>query len=184
MSVAIPDDAQAVVYDLDGTLVRLAVDWSAVAEELRTRFTEVGAPADSWTVWDCYERAAEYDLASDVNTVLTDHELAGAEAAERLPGADSLEGLDRPAGVCSLNAETACRTALDRHDLVTAVDVIVGRDTVGPVKPDPAPLLAAVEALDVAPAEAVFIGNREKDAKTARRAGVSFLYVSGDGPTE
>jgi len=184
VSLAIPDDAQAVVYDLDGTLVRLAVDWSAVGEALRDRFAEAGLAADGWNVWECYERAREHGLESAMNALLTEHELAGTEAAERLPGADSLERLDRPAGVCSLNAEAACRAALERHELATAVDVIVGRDTVEPVKPDPAPLLAAIDALDVAPADAVFIGNREKDAETARRAGVPFRYVSGDGPTE
>ncbi|MFB6361182.1 MAG: HAD family hydrolase [Halobacteriales archaeon] len=184
MSLAIPDDAQAVVYDLDGTVVRLAVDWSAVGEALRDRFSEAGVAAEGWTVWDCYERAREHGLESAVNALLTEQELAGAEAAERLAGADSLERLDRPAGVCSLNAEAACRVALERLELASAVDVIIGRDSVGPVKPDPAPLLAAVEALEVPPGDALFIGNREKDAETARRAGVPFRYVSGNGPTE
>lgn len=182
MSPTIPADAAAVVYDLDGTLVRLAVDWAAVADELRGRFAGTGVAAEGWSVWDCYERAGEYGLETAVNDLLTERELAGAEAADRLPAADDLPALERPVGVCSLNAEAACRTALERHDLADHVDAVVGRDTVEPVKPDPAPLLAAVEALDVAPTEAFYIGNREKDAETARRAGVPFAYVGG-GPT-
>lgn len=184
MSPAIPADAEAVVYDLDGTLVRLAVDWAALADELRDRFADAGVAADGWSVWDCYERAGEHGLESTVNERLTERELAGAAAAERLPAADDLASYEIPVGVCSLNAEAACRGALERHDLADDVDAIVGRDTVGPVKPDPAPLLAAVDALGAAPADAFYIGNREKDAETARRAGVPFAYVYGDGPTE
>lgn len=176
-------DAEAVVYDLDGTLVRLAVDWSAVEAALRERYAEAGMAVDDWGVWECYERADEHGLEPAIESILRDFELAGAAAAERLPAADALPGLDRPVAVCSLNAEAACRRALDRHDLLRFVDVVVGRDTVGPVKPHPAPLLAAVDALGVSPANAVFIGNRETDAETARRAGVPFAYV-GDGPTE
>lgn len=181
---AVPADAEAIVYDLDGTLLRLAVDWSAVADELRERYTEAGVAVAGWGVWECYQRATEHGLESAVGSILAEHELAGAEHAERLPAADDLADLAVPVGVCSLNAEAACRRALERHGLASHVDVVVGRDTTGPVKPDPAPLLAAVEALGVDPADAVFIGNREKDAETARRAGVPFAYVGGDGPTE
>lgn len=177
-------DAKAVVYDLDGTLVRLAVDWSAVAEELRERYAAAGVAADGWGVWDYYERAAEHGLETAVETILAEYELAGAEDAEPLPAADDLPALAVPVGVCSLNAEAACRRALERHGLARSVDAVVGRDTVGPAKPDPAPLLAVVEALGVEPADAVFVGNRETDAETARRAGVRFRYVGGDGPTE
>ncbi|MDZ7702151.1 MAG: HAD family hydrolase [Halobacteriales archaeon] len=184
MTPEIPDDVAAVVYDLDGTLVRLAVDWAAVAEELRGRFAEAAVDAAEWTVWDCYERADEHGLAAMVADVLAERELDGAADAERLPAANDLAGLEVPIGVCSLNSEAACRAALERHGLADDVDAVVGRDTVGPVKPDPAPLLAAVEALGVEPAEAFYIGNREKDLETARRAGVPFAYVSGDGPTE
>lgn len=180
----VPADAKAVVYDLDGTLLRLAVDWSALGEALRTRFADAGVETDGWSVWDCYGRAAEHGLQATVNATITEHELAGAEAAERLPAADDVVALDLPVGVCSLNAEAACRRALERHGLADYVEVVVGRDSVGPVKPDPAPLLAAVEALGVDPAEAFYVGNREKDAETARRAGVPFAYVSGEGPTE
>jgi phosphoglycolate phosphatase len=184
VSVAIPDGVEAVVFDLDGTLVRLAVDWTAVAQELRARFEQTGIDAEEWSVWDCYEQAEDHDLQTMVASVISEHELAGAESAERLPAADILETLECPVGVCSLNAEAACRRALERHELEIAVDVIVGRDTVDPVKPDPTPLLTAVEILNVAPSEALFVGNREKDAETARRAGVPFRYAGGDGPTE
>jgi phosphoglycolate phosphatase len=180
----VPAGSKAVVYDLDGTLLRLDVNWSALGEELRSRFEEAGVETDGWSVWDCYDRAASRGLAEEVNAAIEARELAGAETAERLPAADHVTGLEVPVGACSLNSEAACRRALARHGLAEHVDAVVGRDSVGPVKPDPTPLLSAVEALGVDPGDAFYVGNREKDAETARRAGVPFAYVSGDGPTE
>lgn len=170
-------EAEAVVFDLDGTLVRLAVDWSAVIDELHQLFAEAGVAADGWDVWECYERARSHGLEDAVEAVLTEHELAGAERADRLPAADTVGDLDVPVGVCSLNAEVACRTAIEHHGLDAPIEVIVGRDTLGPVKPDPAPLLAVLDAFEADPATSVFVGDGRRDEETARRAGVPFAYV-------
>lgn len=48
-------------------------------------------------------------------------------------------------------------------------------------KPNPGMLLKALEAFDVAPADAFMIGDKESDMEAARRAGVKgFLYNGGD----
>ena len=79
--------------------------------------------------------------------------------------------------------EAACRTALDVHDLASHVEAVVGRDTVATRKPDPEPLLAALDPLDVPPERALFVGDSERDAVTAERAGMDFRYVEGTAPT-
>lgn len=180
-----PDGVEpaAVVYDLDDTVVRLAVDWDAVAADLRALYADAGVAADGWSVWDCYDGAAEHGLEDAVERVLAEHERAGARRAERLPAADEVAAREVPVGVCSLNAESACRLALETHGLADAVDAVVGRDTVAAVKPAPEPLLAALDALGVPPTAALFVGNGRRDEETARRAGVPFAYVGRDGPS-
>lgn len=180
-----PDGTEpaGVVYDLDGTLVRLDVDWDAVAEDVRALFADAGVAADGWGVWDCYDRAPAHDLTAAVERAIARHELAGARGADRLPTADEVLERTVPVAVCSLNAEAACRLALETQGLADRVDVVVGRDTVRAVKPAPEPLLHAVDSLGIAPAEALFVGNGRRDEETARRAGVPFAYVGGDGPT-
>ena len=59
---------------------------------------------------------------------------------------------------------------------------VIGRDTVETFKPDPESLLAAVDRLGVRPERTLFVGDSERDAETADRAGTRFAYV-GDGPT-
>ena len=167
----------AVIYDLDGTLVDLDVDWTLVTREVADRLGGRGvdtAGADLWTLLERAEAAGIRDVAIEV---VGAHERVGARTADRLPLADELP-LDVPVGVCSLNEEAAVRTALERHDLLTAVDTVVGRDTLAAQKPDPEPLLAIVERFDVEPARTLFVGDSPKDERTADRAGTAFQYVN------
>jgi HAD superfamily hydrolase (TIGR01509 family) len=55
--------------------------------------------------------------------------------------------------------------------------VIVGRDSVATEKPHPEPLLTTVEGLGAAPERTLFVGDSERDEKTARRAGTDYVYV-------
>jgi phosphoglycolate phosphatase len=175
-------DVDAVVYDLDGTLLRLAVDWERVAADVGAVYGEAGVPTEGDGVWELLKRAAENGLGAEVEASIAAHEREGARESVRLPAADDLPEFPVPAGVCSLNCEAACRIGLERHGLAEHVDAVVGRDTVDARKPDPAPLLAAVDALAVDPADALFVGDSESDELTARRAGTRFSYVS-EGPT-
>lgn len=173
---------EALVYDLDGTLVRLAVDWEAVTAEGVELFAEVGVDASGRTLWDLLDLAEEHRLGGELEAVIARHERDGAERAERLPLADAIVGETRPVGVCSLNAETACRLALETHGLADHVDVVVGRDSVPTRKPHPEPLLTTIERLNSTPERALFVGDSERDAEAAERAGVAFRYA-GDGPS-
>jgi phosphoglycolate phosphatase len=174
---------EAVVYDLDGTLVDLDVDWTqthrSAAVKLRARGVEVGDDS----LWNLLERGTEEGFGPVVESAIAEHEREGARTAERLPSADDLP-LDVPVGVCSLNCEAACRIALEMHGLDGYVDAIVGRDTVETHKPDPEPLLATIRSLSVSPERTLFIGDSERDARTAQRAGVDFEFVSDRYPVE
>jgi len=172
----------AVVFDLDGTLVRLPVDWRAVEREVWTAVTDRGVAADEdatvWTWLDAAEAAGVYDA---VEPVVCERERSAAPDARRLPLADDCDQLagDRPVGVCSLNCERAVRTALDAHDL--SVDAVVGRGTVPERKPDPEPLLAVCRRLDVSPEDVLFVGDSASDGTTAERAGTAFRRVHEGG---
>lgn len=174
-----PSAYDAVVYDLDGTLVELEVDWDVVAEDVLAVYTDnaIKPPGDG--LWELLDAADEYGIGEAVEEAIRLHERAGARDSSRLPLADVLaDGDPSRSAVCSLNCEDACRIALDTHGLADHVSAVVGRDTVDAQKPDPAPLLAAVEALDAEPSNAVFVGDSRTDATAARRAGVPFVWAA------
>ncbi|SFS08531.1 phosphoglycolate phosphatase [Halomicrobium zhouii] len=169
-------DYDAVVYDLDGTLVRLDVDWDSVARDVDAALADHDIDTDGHDLWDVLERSVETGHRDIVEEAIAAHERDGAETASILALAEDLPH-EVPVGVVSLNCEDACRRALDRHDLADHVDVVIGRDTVGTFKPDPEPLLAAVEELGSEPSQALFVGDSESDRTTAERAGTDFQWV-------
>ncbi|WP_335998560.1 HAD family hydrolase [Halorientalis halophila] len=167
---------EAIVYDLDGTLVHLDVDWEevrrAVAAVLRAR----GVDVDGADLWAMLELSDETGYRRRVEETIAEFEREGARTSRRLPLSRTVPA-DRPVAVCSLNSEAACRIALETYGLDGSVDVVVGRDSVATEKPDPEPLLAAVDGLGARPADALFVGDSERDEVTARRAGTEYVYA-------
>jgi len=174
---------RAVVYDLDGTLARLDVDWEDCAGAVAAAYREAGVDMADADLWTMLEAADAYGLGDRVESVIADHERTGARRATRLPRADELRERTVPVGVCSLNCEDACRIALRNHDLLVDVDVVVGRDSVAERKPSPAPLIETLARLDesLTPHEALFVGDSDRDEETARRARMPFEWAYGDG---
>ena len=145
-------DYETVVFDLDGTLVRLDVEWDLVAEEVAATLRSRGVEPQT-SLWGMVETATEHELRSAVEAVIAAHEIEGAATSTRLPAAETVP--TGPVGVCSLNCEAACREALSTHE-IGDVSAVVGRDTVATEKPDPEPLLTTIERLGGDPTGSVF----------------------------
>lgn len=174
------DDTAAVVYDLDGTLVQLAVDWEAALDDVRAVYSRADIDTENRSLWELLISADDHGLTDEVEAAIAAHERTGAERSIRLQSANDLP-LPVDVGVCTLNCEAACRIALDTHDLLQFVDAIVGRDTIPTQKPDPEALLATIRRMSADPSRTLFIGDTERDAVTAERAGVAFRYVDDTG---
>ncbi|ELZ38870.1 HAD family hydrolase [Halorubrum tebenquichense] len=176
------DGYDAVVYDLDGTLVELAVDWDAVAEAALDVYAEHALIPPTEELWKLLGAADEYGIRDEVEEAIAAPERAGARDSARLPLGDRLAAgsAHPPAGVCSLNCEAACRVAVETHGLGDALvsEAILGRDSVGSHKPDPESLLAAIDRLGGTPETALFVGDSRSDAVAAERGGVDFAWVS------
>ena len=170
-------DYDAVVYDLDGTLVRLPVDWEAARSDAAAVLRSRGVDTADMGLWDVLEAARPNGALAEISDAIATHERRGAESATRLPLADELPQ-PVPVAVCSLNCEAACHIALERHDLDGYVGAVVGRDSVDTYKPDPAPLRAAVSAVDAAPERSLFIGDSDRDREAAERAGLDFQWTA------
>jgi len=187
---------EAVVFDLDGTLVNSVIDYrkmmSGVTEILKAHGIEVD-PSQR-RIWEILQQSEEQlgkqglDAAEwrEMNRRITEHlnavELENVDKVTSIDGAkETLEGLKNrrlKIGVATRSCNAATREALRRTGLDTFVDVLLARDDVPYPKPDPRHLLQVIEALGAPLSRAVFIGDTTTDLRTAREAGVAFIGFS------
>ncbi|MGQ0565984.1 MAG: phosphoglycolate phosphatase [Gemmobacter sp.] len=182
------------VFDLDGTLIDSAPDIHAAANRL---LAAEGLPPQPFAALramighgvphliDLLMKAAGQppDAARDAR--LAARYIAGYEDAVDLtrPYPYVPETLDRLAAaghrmaLCTNKPRAAVQAVLAHLDLAHHFPVIVAGDSPHPRKPDPAPLRAAIADLG---GPALYIGDHEVDAATARAAAVPFLlYTEG-----
>ena len=179
---------QAVLWDMDGTLVDSEKVWAEVQLAL---LAELGA---TWTMEDCLSligsdlrEAVKVWMARIPDGVITGDELADrmfSEVVEALrrevtfqPGAlELLQALRKEEVPCAL-VSASYRTMIDAvlgHLPPDPFDVIVAGDEVTLGKPHPEPYLTAAEQLGVDPAHCVVI----EDSMTGTQAGTAAgMYV-------
>lgn len=87
-----------------------------------------------------------------------------------------------PAAVVSQKLRYRIEEVLRREDLLDAFACVLGAEDVPAFKPDPSGLLLALKRLDVAAADAIYVGDTTIDAEAAANAGLSFVGVL-TGPT-
>jgi phosphoglycolate phosphatase len=188
-----------ILFDFDYTL---ADSSPGVHECINYALGKLGLPAVSYDV-------ACRTIGLSLPATLV--RLAGAEQAARAPEyvraftaradqvmADSTALLDPvPAAIRRLRAQglrlgivsTKYRyriaTVLQRDDLLSCFDVIIGGEDVAAHKPDPAGLHMALARLACPVNAALYVGDSVVDAETAERASVRFLAVlSGVTPRD
>lgn len=181
---------RAVLFDWDGTLVdsaeasfrcyqRLFASYGIAFD--RGRFASTYSP-DWYQTYEAVALPRERWSAADARWV----ELYGEERAELLPGAtDGLARL-RAAGLAAALVTSGSRPRIDRElstlDVAAFFECVVCCEDVKSRKPDPAPLVFALERLGVEPAGAAYVGDSPEDVLMARAAGVRSVGIEGGFP--
>ena len=80
-------------------------------------------------------------------------------------------------GLCTNKPEKYARELLKRLELIDFFrESFIGSDTVGVAKPDPKPLLEAINRLNKKPEDVFFVGDTNTDANAAKNANVDFIF--------
>ncbi len=162
----------AVIFDMDGTLIRPLLDFQAIRAQLGIA-AEDGILEAIARMDEPRRAIAEADLLA--------WELAAAEQSTLMDGAEELLGRIRRAGLktalLTRNAAGAMRTVLARHGL--SFEVAWSRED-GPIKPEPDGVLAACERMNVPPNRAACVGDFRYDIQAANAAGCVSVLLMND----
>jgi phosphoglycolate phosphatase len=183
----------AVLFDLDGTLVDSVPDLAAAVNVL---LAELGRPALSLAqvtgmVGDGVPKLVERALAAGgARDVLLpraiDRFLALYEADpvrltrpyEGVPQAlGALAASGWRLGVCTNKPERVTHAVLAGLDLARFFSVALGGDSSPTRKPDPGPLRLALDRLGSAPGRAAMVGDHRNDVTAARGAGLPIIFA-------
>lgn len=186
---------RAAVFDFDGTLARPALDFSlmkrriatAAARHLGREVTPGTLPALEWIekIAAGLGEGQAREFSAEAHAIIEEMEREAAAST-------SLFGFTRPAlahlrecGVVPaiITRNTRASVLAVFPDVFDFLSVVVTREDVRAVKPDPAHLLAALGALGVPPAQALMAGDHPTDVLTARRAGAHAAAVASGGTT-
>lgn len=170
------DRVYGLIFDLDGTLVRSALDFDAIRREL-------GLPPGE-PLLEALARLPPKE-AQHALAVLERHEERAAQTAVAAPGIagllDRLGGSGLRAGVLTRTARRFALASLARTGL--RCDPVLGREDALP-KPDPTGIWQICDYWGLRPAQAVMVGDYRFDIEAGRRAGVrTVLYTAGRVPT-
>jgi len=187
---------EAVVFDLDGTLIDSAGD---IAHALNTAlrqadiepFSEAavrlmvgggsralinralearGRADDPVLAQQLYAAFIEIYLTASVErTTIYDHGHAAL---------DELHRRGMKLAICTNKPAAITEAILSKLGLRTSFEAVVGGTDALPLKPHPAMLLAALSRLDLAPDRAIMIGDSSADVGAARAAGLPVIVVN------
>lgn len=187
---------RAAIIDLDGTMVDTALDFHAALNSMRAELSL--PPVDLANVRLYVGRGFRYlvrgTLATDWSSEEMERHLEQADAAflrhyAKVNGERSRLYPDVIPGLIAMSdrgLKLACVTnkqsefalpLMQRMGLEPYFNVVYPGDALPKMKPDPLPLLTAMQHFGLQPHEVVMIGDSTNDSKAARAAGCPILSV-------
>ena len=176
------------VFDLDHTLVHSPLDLAAMALDIRGYIERtcgvLPARQDRYRVGELIDWCAAHapEIEKPVWAIALDHERRALAGASLDPGAREAIAGARRAGyrtaIWTNNAREITLLALEPFDLAPAFDLIVTRDEMRALKPDPDGWRVIAEHFGVAPpghGASYMVGDSWVDGLAAAKAGVPFI---------
>lgn len=177
----------AFLFDLDGTLVTMELDFVQIRKDIDTLLVEKGFPEalldSSVSTLEIIEHAADYlrdhgldweAAQEEAETHLEQTELEAASKAVQIRGAVGvlkiLKEKKKKVGVITRNNREVALQVLKRCELHPYVDVLLTRDDVDNVKPHPAHVVQAMKELGSSPERTVVVGDHRYEIEAGNEA--------------
>lgn len=183
---------KAVIFDFDGTLAVLNIDFSSMKERVFHLMSQMGVNEESIgerylleMIDEVSQRLLEKNLAAaegfyeEAHRILHSIELKAAEEGRLMAGAkatlEQLRSRGIKVGIVTRNCEDAVRKVFPQIN--EFCDVFISRNSTKKVKPHPDHLMFVMKALNVSGEEAVMIGDHTIDIQAGKRVGMKTIGV-------
>lgn len=181
---------QAVLFDLDGTLIDSAPDLGGAADDMRLRRGWDSLPMAAYrphagsgargmlkVAFDVTPEHADYDTLREEFYVAYEARLTRhTRPFDEVPALiDALETQGLAWGVVTNKAHRFADPLVAAMPLLARAGTVVCGDTTPHAKPHPAPLLEAARRLGLEPQRCIYVGDDERDMLAGRSAGMKTL---------
>ena len=184
----------AVVFDLDGTLVESHIDYEKMGGQIRDLLYEMGMRKQIEDRRKAYqvirggaETLLEYGLPKDkleitlkrLDDVMNNIELEALPTMQLKPNAvktlSKLQENSFKLGIATRSHGKYAVKALNKFNISSYFQGIIGRDETEYPKPDPRHLLATIALIKSTPETTLYIGDTTTDLTTSQAAKVDFV---------
>lgn len=181
------NDIEAVLFDLDGTLIDSAPDLGAAADKMRTDRGLASLPLADYRpmagagargmIGIAFGLTPDDDGFGDLKEeFFANYEACMTERTYAFDGvAELIAQIDRAGLKWGVVTNKSARFTLPltrRMPLFGSAQTIISGDTTPHAKPHPAPLLEAARQLQLHPGRCVYVGDDERDIVAGRAAGM------------
>jgi phosphoglycolate phosphatase len=180
---------KVILFDFDGTLFELKVDWDQVRQELK-EFLKFPGPAEDFKplrprIQEFAGNLADKGLATSqvekqADEIISRHEIRGAKEGYPHAGAKEILEWCRKQEIkiviLTRNTRDCVFPVLKKYDWPQP-DLIIAREDVQKEKPDPEAGLLVLKKLQLQPENCLIVGDSLPDLEMAKNLGVkSVLY--------
>lgn len=184
---------QAVLFDLDGTLIDSAPDLGAAADKMRTdrglpplpleRYRSMAGAGARGMLGVAFGMTPEHpefpvlreEFFANYERCMTERTLVFEGVAELIA---ELIGQARPWGVVTNKSSRFTLPLTAGMSLFATAAAVVSGDTTPHSKPHPAPLLEAARRMGVDPTRCVYVGDDERDIIAGKAAGMGTVAAT------